>query len=371
MKNEVLYNNNTSGSFISEKAQLLSKSQITGPDYSTITIQTNQSLVITDKTESFDLYKGMFFMLCSCISKSCFSLLTKYLLESYSHVSSFQLLAYRSVLMFFISIALLGGFWKHLFPPSLLNSKKTLLGVIIRTIFAVFSISLLIYALKNMHVSDVYSLYYIYPAIILVLSLLFLKNEKFGYFDFICLFICFIGALLIVKPTWLFTIDISNPETQSKKTFFFLFVLIASCMKAVEDIIVRRVGNEVPALLFPFAYSMLGIIIFPLQMFLFDKQYLIYFSFRDWILIFITGILTYLYQFFMALGLQNEGAGRVSMVNYIQIALMYICDLSIFGKPLQMLDLLGTCLIFGFNFTNGIIKVSSRLKELNKKKNLI
>ena len=143
------------------------------------------------------------------------------------------------------------------------------------------------------------------------------------------------------------------------------------CIKAVEDIIVRRVGDEVPALLFPFAYSMLGIIIFPLQMFLFDKQYLIYFSFRDWILIFITGILTYLYQFFMALGLQNEGAGRVSMVNYIQIALMYICDLSIFGKPLQVLDLLGTCLIFGFNFTNGIIKVSSRLRELNKKKNLI
>lgn len=142
-------------------------------------------------------------------------------------------------------------------------------------------------------------------------------------------------------------------------------------MKAVEDIIVRGVGNEVPALLFPFAYSILGLIIFPMQMFLFDKHYLIYFSLRDWILIFIIGILTYLYQFFMALGLQNEGAGRVSMVNYIQIALMYICDLSIFGKPLQVLDLLGTCLIFGFNFTNGIIKVSSRLRELNKKKNLI
>ena len=371
MKNEVLYNNNTSKSFISEKSQLLSKSQIVGPDYSTITIQTNQSLVITDRTESFDLYKGMFFMFCSCISKSCFSLLTKYLLESYSHVSSFQLLAYRSVLMFAISIALLGGFWKYLFPPSLFNSKKTLLGVIIRTIFAVFSISLLVYALKNMHVSDVYSLYYIYPAIILVLSLLFLKNEKFGYFDYICLFVCFIGALLIVKPTWLFTTDISNLETQSKKTFFFLFVIIASCMKAVEDIIVRGVGNEVPALLFPFAYSILGLIIFPMQMFLFDKHYLIYFSLRDWILIFIIGILTNLYQFFMALGLQNEGAGRVSMVNYIQIALMYICDLSIFGKPLQVLDLLGTCLIFGFNFTNGIIKVSSRLRELNKKKNLI
>ena len=68
MKNEVLYNNNTSKSFISEKTQLLSKSQIVGHDYSTITIQTNQSLVITDKSESFDLYKGMFFMFCSCIS---------------------------------------------------------------------------------------------------------------------------------------------------------------------------------------------------------------------------------------------------------------------------------------------------------------
>ena len=100
----------------------------------------------------------------------------------------------------------------------------------------------------------------------------------------------------------------------------------------------------------------------------FDSIYYLSFSLGDWGIILVIATLTYMYQFFMALGLQNEGAGRVSMVNYIQVALMYVCDLTIFGKPLQSLDLVGTCLIFGFNFTNGLLKVSSRLEELNKKK---
>jgi len=74
----------------------------------------------------------------------------------------------------------------------------------------------------------------------------------------------------------------------------------------------------------------------------------------------------------MALGLQNENAGRVSMVNYLQVALMYLSDLFIFGKELMLLDLMGTILIFSFNFINGIYKFVKRLKQLEdiKRKHL-
>jgi drug/metabolite transporter (DMT)-like permease len=68
----------------------------------------------------------------------------------------------------------------------------------------------------------------------------------------------------------------------------------------------------------------------------------------------------------MALGLQNEKAGRVSMVNYLQVALMYISDITLFGKNLELLDLIGTIVIFGFNFINGLMKTIERLVELRK-----
>ena len=70
----------------------------------------------------------------------------------------------------------------------------------------------------------------------------------------------------------------------------------------------------------------------------------------------------------MALGLMNENAGRVSMINYLQVALMYVSDLLIFGKPFQYLDFTGIMLIFGFNFTNGLIKAFSRIKQLDEAK---
>lgn len=200
--------------------------------------------------------------------------------------------------------------------------------------------------------------------------MIFLKNEKFRPFDYVCLVVCIIGALLIVKPSWIFSSVIDSPQQleHSKKPFLFVLVLLASCIKAVEDIIVRGVGKDAPALIIPFSYSLIGVVAFPAQMYVFDSRYFISFSLGDWGIILIIATLTYMYQFFMALGLQNESAGRVSMVNYIQVALMYVCDLTIFGKPLQSLDLVGTCLIFGFNFTNGLLKVSSRLEELKKKK---
>lgn len=370
MKNEDSNKQNVSKLSQSEHSLLLQKNGAQGADYSTITISNNQSLEITDKTESFDLYKGLFFMFCSCLSKSCFSLLTKYILDKNTNVSSFQLMAYRSIFMLVINIFLAIFFWKSLFPEKLFSSYKTVVGIIVRSIFAITSMSLLVFAIKNMHVSDVYSLYYIYPAIILVLSLIFLKNEKFRPFDYVCLVVCFIGAILIVKPSWLFStlIDSSQKLHHSKKPFLFFLVLLASCIKAIEDIIVRGVGKDAPALIIPFTYSLIGIVAFPAQMYGFDSIYYLSFSLGEWGIILVIATLTYMYQFFMALGLQNEGAGRVSMVNYIQVALMYVCDLTIFGKPLQSLDLIGTCLIFGFNFTNGLLKVSSRLEELNKKK---
>lgn len=327
-------------------------------DYSAIS-KHQASVEINLNTKNFDLYKGLIFMFLSCIFKSLFSILAKYCLKYNPDMSSFQLLTFRTFFMLWITIAICAIIKINVFSPDFVQPDKVKY-VVLRTICGNISISLLVYTLKLMHISDVYSVYYIYPGFIVLLSLIFLKREKLKLFDFICLFACFLGALLIVKPNFIFNNRIASTDNNG---YLFALVVLAAFVKAIEDVTVRNIGKKAHFLIFPFMYSIFGMVVFATPMYLFDTTYPIL-KYHDFILLFFIAVCTYLYQTFMALGLQNESAGRVSMVNYVQVALMYVSDLLLFDKSFEVFDLLGTLLIFGFNLTNGLLKALKRHKEL-------
>jgi len=299
--------------------------------------------------------------------------------------------------------------------------------VFLRTILAITSMSLVVYCIKHLYISDVYSVYYIYPAFLIVFSTIFFK-EKITKFDLLCLFACIIGAILVVKPNFIFnnftmqqqtlfeehksenlhlaqkspnivynslnnSTTANNPTfnnssynyknnnnsiiTNSKSTkiingdadqfhnkgFYILLVIIAALLKAIEDFIVKDIGKQVHFLAFPFMYTIIGMIVFPIPMLVFDKV-LAELTRFDVFLIFCVSLCTFLYISFLALGFQNENAGRVSMINYFQIIFMYLSDLFLFDKELEVLELLGTLLIFGFNCGNGLYKTMRRKKYL-------
>jgi drug/metabolite transporter (DMT)-like permease len=340
-------------------------------DYSTINVNTKlhnekekseQSIIMNENTTNFDLYKGLIYMFLSCISKSLFSILCKFTLKTIKNLSSFQLLTFRTYYMLWISVVVSFALPFSIFSQKFIKSNK-ILPVFIRTIFAILSMSLVVYSLKFMHISDVYSVYYIYPAFIIIFSFIFLK-EKITYFDICCLFACFVGAILIVKPNFIF---VSNSNKKSEG-FFFLFVIIAALLKATEDVIIRNIGADINFLIVPCMYSFVGMILFPIPMFIYDTVYPTL-TLYDNFIIFLIAIFSFLYMAFMTLGFQNENAGRVSMINYFQVVLMYLSDLFLFNRKLQVLDLMGTMLIFGFNFTNGLIKAFKRFDNLEKHKN--
>jgi len=273
-------------------------------------------------------------------------------------LSAFQLLSFRSYFMLWISAISLCLFKVNIFSEKTIQRDK-IVPLVTRTIFAIISMTLVIYSVKFINISEVYSVYYVYPGIVIVFVFVFLK-EKVGPFDIICLISCFAGVILIVKPDFIF-----QKSGKSSESLFFSLVFIAAVLKAFEDVLVRNLGKEVHFLMVPIFYSTIGILLFPIPMILFDSVYPTFTIFQVF-MIFIIGLCTFIYQAFMALGLQMENAGRVSMVNYLQVALMYITDLLIFHKKFNYLDLVGTCLIFGFNLSNGIIKVVKRINNLNK-----
>ena len=145
-----------------------------------------------------------------------------------------------------------------------------------------------------------------------------------------------------------------------------IFVLLSVLFKASEDIILRYIGKKIHYLIIPFLYSGVGFFVYLLQIIVFNenKGLIIELSFFDWIIIFLIAFLSVSYQALMALAFGNENAGRASMINYFQILFTFIADIIIFNRQTVILDYIGILLIFGFNFTNGCIKIYYRSKGI-------
>ncbi len=377
--NQIISENDNYQDYVSDRKKLIQNNN-NESNYSTFNNTNNKersieaSIEINENTTTFDLYKGLIYMFLSCIFKSLFTIFSKFSMKNKKELSSFQLLTYRTYFMMWISIIVCYASPGKIFSEKLAKMEK-IIPIILRTLLAIVSLSLLIYTIKFIHISDVYSVYYIYPGFVILFSMFFLR-EKIGFFDVCCLIASFIGAILIVKPDFIFdentviTLNKSKPPTVPHNSCLFTLVIIAALSKSIEDVIIRNIGKDVNFLIFPIIYSLMGIILFPIPMFIFDTNYPS-FSIFDVIIIFLVALFSFLYMSFMALGFQNESAGRVSMVNYLQVALMYISDLCMFDKKLQLLDLVGTCLIFGFNFSNGLFKAYKRMNSLEKVKKKI
>lgn len=354
---------------------------------------TEATIKFNSNTTSFDLYKGLIFMLVSCLFKSLYSILLKFEMNRNPTLTPFQLMTWRTFIMLWMTI-ILGYFYRHELKISETN-KKTLTFVLIRSALAVVSTPLLICSLKVLTISDVYSIFYIYPGLIILFTMTS-KGGKVGALDYICLVSCFIGVLCIVKPDFIFggtlgkanagsvlPIKIDSNSTQiilksalpeasikevsffKSKGFYFILVAVAALVKAVEDICVKHAGKNIHFLMYFFVYAVFGICFFPVIMII-SKEPFAPFDLIDCLLFFLIAITSCGYISFMALGLRNENAGRVSMINYLQVVFMYMSDIFLFGKDPTLLDFTGTMLIFSLNTLNSMYKAMKRSSDLSK-----
>jgi drug/metabolite transporter (DMT)-like permease len=142
-------------------------------------------------------------------------------------------------------------------------------------------------------------------------------------------------------------------------------VVIAAIFKASEDVVTRLIGKDIHFQAINLFYSAIGMLVLPLTLVFFNQPVPQLSPFEMFIFL-LTGASAWIYQTFATLAFQNENAGRVSMINYLQVDFMYVIDLVIFNKPLLFSDLLGTLLIFSFNFANGIYKTMRRISILSR-----
>lgn len=325
---------------------------------------TEVSIVINKDTTQFDLYKGIIFMLLSCLIRSSYSIVNKLLLERNKLLSPFQLLTFRTYIMVWISGLSMPLYYNKVFTKG--NHLKNMHLVFLRSFISLFSAGLMVYSIKNIDIADVFTIFYIYPAFIIILSFVFLR-EKVGGLDYLCLVSCLVGALLIIKPSFLFPKDFTSKK-KDNSTIFYIFVILAALLKSIEDLCVRGAGEDFHPLIFPLMYILFGIVFFPMPV-LINREEIVKIDYVEFCYFLYLAISNILQAVFLVLGLQYENAGRVSMINYLQLAFIYIFDVLILHKEITMMDFTGTFLIFGVNFANGVYKAMKRdkkLKRLNK-----
>ena len=331
----------------------------------------NSSFSLDKNISKFDTYKGLLYMFFSCILRSLFSIFSKYILNYNYYLTSYHLLMYKVYIMSFIDILVL--FYLYFFKYNKFQnintiSPKSFIFLIIRSILSIFGQTLTILSLKYMSISDVYSIYYLYPGFVIILTNLILK-EKVENFDYICFFFCFIGVLCVVRPNF-------NYLTQNNIIIFLILgVLLSALLKSFEDIIIRYLRKDVYFLLFPVMYALIGLIFYPIILLIHMKEikdeFLIEMSFYEWGIIILIAIFNFSYQALMAVSFKYENAGRADLINYFQVLFMFISDIYLFDRNTVFYDYLGIFFIFGFNLSNGIVKSFKRNKKIQIQNNFL
>lgn len=408
--NNYTHNNNNSNSNINNSNPLETQSH---KRHSLLKHEsTVVSIEITSETTTFDLYKGIFFMFFSCLAKSVYSVLLKYTMNSNNDLTPYQVMAWRTFILLWIVSFVYLVFHKSI---KIMETTKTEFNLVMgRSFLAVISTPFLIVSLKYLSISEVYSIFYIYPAVI-ILFYLVTGKEKVGILDYLCLVSCFIGVLFIVKPEFLKAYLISTesnatilynghgvnllnntisnlteninsisginstinsgiknsiknlhsmpdiPETL--RLVLFGMVISAAIIKAGEDILVKNAGKNVHPVTYVICYALIGNVFFPALLMIMDSK-LANLTLKEVVLLFFIAVTCFLYIFFMALGFHHESAGRVSMINYLQVVFVFITDILLFSKNPTNSDYIGTVLILFFNTINGIYKANKRNQKL-------
>jgi drug/metabolite transporter (DMT)-like permease len=325
------------------------------------------SIEITKDSTKFDLYKGLIFMLFSCLCKSIYSLLTKILFIRNPRLSPFQLLTFKAYFMVAISFIIMLYIFFSKRAVRLFDFKtRDMYQVTFRAIICISCNCLILTALKGMNISDLYSIFYTYPGIVMILSY-FVLRERITKLDCLCLLTSFLGVMLIIRPSGPFGSDL---EIKHIAPILVGFVVAGSFLKAYEDTLLRDIGTRIYFVYHPVLYSICGILIYPVTMCL-ARDTFVTLDNLEYILIACIGVLSYSCQLLMALGFQNESAARVSMINYLQVPLLFVFDIFLFNKTLILYDVLGISLIIGFNILNGTVKALKRNKDLETIKEII
>lgn len=265
------------------------------------------------------------------ISVSAFALMNS-MVKYLNAYPAFQLVFFRAVGTFCLSLAYL---LRN--DISIWGKEKGLL--ISRAIFGTLSLSLFFIAIKLMPLGSAVTLRYLSPVFGIILAVLFLK-EKVRNIQWLYLMMAVIGAGIIKG---------FDPRID---TLGLIVIVLSALFSGMVYVLIRKIGRrEHPLVIvnyFMFTAMIVGLIgAIPVW-----KQPIGI----DWLLLFGLGILGFVGQLFMTMGLQIGLTSKAAPIKYAEVIFVLLISLFWFGEKQGWLALLGIALIVGGVTLNSFTK---------------
>ncbi|KAI7849653.1 hypothetical protein BDC45DRAFT_448328 [Circinella umbellata] len=283
---------------------------------------------------------GLGFIGCSTIILAYMSVMTRFCGASFP---SFQILLVRSIVQSACGISSCVYLGVNPFGP-----RPVRPWLVIRGLVGGFAVASSYYAITHMPFPDASVILHLNAALTTLLAAIFL-SEPLHYCQGICVILCFVGAILVTKPGFIFgsvaddyhdDIEDSNNNTELASLIAFLGAFLI----AVSICIVRKMGKAVNFLVYSNYHGIITTLIcipplLTVQSFVWPR-----FA-SEYLMLFMSGVLAYVGQCFLNKGFQVTLASSAAIISMNGLVLSFINGIFIFDDRPDRLGILGAMII--------------------------
>lgn len=251
----------------------------------------------------------------------CFFSIMGLLVKSLDHIPAIQIVFFRSIVSFVLSLVLL----KSQKVPVFGNNKKFLL---LRGFFGAFALVIFFNIIQNIPLASAVVLGYLAPIFSNIFSRIFLK-ERIVLLQWLCILLSF-GGILIVEGF----------DTRVAPIYIGLGVISAMSSGAAQNVIRKLNTTEHPLVI---------IFYFPLITTPITGFYCYFFEWvqpvgYDWLILIGIGVVTQFAQYFMTKSVQLEELSKVAILRYVSIVFALSFGFFFFGETYHWLAFVGMSL---------------------------
>ncbi len=222
----------------------------------------------------------------------------------------------------------------------LLGERKLLLAARGLTGFA--ALICVFYAITHLPLAEAMVLQYLHPMFTAVLALFFLK-EHLTKGTLICIFLSFIGVLIIVQPRFLFASSSIHYDA-----FTVMIAILGALGSAVAYTIVRALGKTEHPLVIILYFPLISL---PASILLLWDEFVMPEGIV-WFYLLAIGVATQIGQIGLTKSMRTESAGRATSFGYLQVVFAMLLGMIFYQEYPGLETLMGAGLIIAGVYIN-------------------
>ncbi|KAF8736449.1 hypothetical protein AX14_000319 [Amanita brunnescens Koide BX004] len=322
---------------------------------------------IIDATRQFVADNGgLLLVLSSQLFFSIMNVFVKELHDINDPISTFEVMIVRMGITYICSLAYLIA--ARIDDP-ILGPKELRPLLILRGVSGFFGLFGIYYSLQYLSLSDATVLTFLSPLCTAIAGAVFLK-EQFRRTQVLAGIVSLVGVVLIARPPFLFGdletvistgITAARIASTPEERMFAVGVALFGVLGATGAYVsIRAIGKRAHAMHTMSYFSLLTVIVASIAMVVTRTPFIIPSRLNWFALLIMIGILGFIAQILLTMGLQRESAGRATMGVYTQIVFATIFQRIFFHTTPPLLSIIGTILILSSALYVALTKQKSK-----------